>query len=1352
MEYYLGLDMGTNSVGWAVTDPQYRLMRAKGKDLWGARLFQDAKTSATRRTFRTNRRRKQRERARIGFLQECFSDEINAKDAGFFQRLEDSKFFEEDKTEKQPYALFADTGYTDVEYFKDYPTIFHLRKELIQSSEEHDVRLVYLAVLNIFKHRGHFLNQNLSDSGLPDLERIYTELVQNYAESLSLDFSEMSDLDYSAIKDLLSTKKLSNSRRAEELTKQFGINKKSASGEMIKAMCGLSATVVKMFPNETIEEESDVYKMKFSFRDSDLEGKLAQLESALSDEAYECLILIKQIHDWGLLASIMTGNGKNYTYLSEARVDQYNKHHRDLILLKKVVRKYSPDKYNEVFRIMKDNNYSAYIGHVNSRIEKTRRGGTKRQEDFYKTINSLLPNNTEDPDVRQIKDEMERGTFLPKLLTNSNGVIPMQLNKIELSAILHNAENYLSFLKKKDENGLTVSEKIVKMFSFQIPYYVGPLLNTENNNAWVVRKEGGKVYPWNFEQKIDVKKSSEEFIARMVKHCTYLGEETVLPKASLLYEKFMVLNELNNLRINGEKIAPELKQELYKALFLKGKKVKAKQVVEYLQSRGLVEKEREVELTGIDGDFVNTLSSNAKFCAIFGVDQLSAEQEKMAEQIIYWSTIYNDSKKFLQEKIQESYGDILSTSQIKRITGIRFREWGRLSREMVELEGADKENGEIKTIIHRMWDENVNLMELLSNRFTYTQAIENRTRLIDKTLNEIEYEDLDGMYLSAPVRRMIWQTILIMKELYFVLKKAPAKIFVEMAREGNAEKVRKQSRKKKFAELYKNIKDEEINWKELIDSTDEGKFSSKKFYLYLTQCGRCMYTGERIELEDLFKDNLYDIDHIYPRHFVKDDSIENNLVLVKKEKNSHKSDVFPLERSIRSQQASFWKTLCDHKLITKEKYNRLMRTESFSEGEMAQFINRQLVETRQGTKMIAKLMQRTFPDSKIVYAKAENVSLFRQKYNLIKCRRVNDFHHAQDAYLNIVVGNTYSVKFTDDPRRFIQEFKKDPNHNKYHMYKLFDYDVVRGVEKAWIAENGESIGIVRNMMAKNTPLVTQYSYKAHGGFADQTVYSAKKAGAAKDGAYMPLKSKDPRLCDVAKYGGVTKISGSYFFLVEYTEKKKRIRSIEAVPIYLAEELNSTGALKEYAEKTLGYTDPDVRIPCIKINSLLEVNGFFATLTGRTGDRLILPSATQLKMDKSSVDYIRLLENNAGEKDDSRLQYKKVSREANEILYGLFIEKHLYGIYSRKPNAIGQKLKDKESVFKNLTIGEQVEVLLQILQISCRVNTGADLKLLKESSSTGITLISKHISNQQSIFMINQSVTGLYQKKIDLLKI
>ena len=26
-EYYLGLDVGTNSVGWAVTDPEYRVLK-----------------------------------------------------------------------------------------------------------------------------------------------------------------------------------------------------------------------------------------------------------------------------------------------------------------------------------------------------------------------------------------------------------------------------------------------------------------------------------------------------------------------------------------------------------------------------------------------------------------------------------------------------------------------------------------------------------------------------------------------------------------------------------------------------------------------------------------------------------------------------------------------------------------------------------------------------------------------------------------------------------------------------------------------------------------------------------------------------------------------------------------------------------------------------------------------------------------------------------------------------------------------------------------------------------------------------------------------------------------------------
>ena len=56
-DYFLGLDLGTGSLGWAVTNEQYEIQRAHGKALWGVRLFETAKTAEERRVNRTNRRR-----------------------------------------------------------------------------------------------------------------------------------------------------------------------------------------------------------------------------------------------------------------------------------------------------------------------------------------------------------------------------------------------------------------------------------------------------------------------------------------------------------------------------------------------------------------------------------------------------------------------------------------------------------------------------------------------------------------------------------------------------------------------------------------------------------------------------------------------------------------------------------------------------------------------------------------------------------------------------------------------------------------------------------------------------------------------------------------------------------------------------------------------------------------------------------------------------------------------------------------------------------------------------------------------------------------------------------------------
>lgn len=47
--YYLGLDIGTNSVGWAVTDEKYNILKSHGKAMWGIRLFEEGKTAEEQR-------------------------------------------------------------------------------------------------------------------------------------------------------------------------------------------------------------------------------------------------------------------------------------------------------------------------------------------------------------------------------------------------------------------------------------------------------------------------------------------------------------------------------------------------------------------------------------------------------------------------------------------------------------------------------------------------------------------------------------------------------------------------------------------------------------------------------------------------------------------------------------------------------------------------------------------------------------------------------------------------------------------------------------------------------------------------------------------------------------------------------------------------------------------------------------------------------------------------------------------------------------------------------------------------------------------------------------------------------
>ena len=53
----------------------------------------------------------------------------------FFARLDEGFLMREDKTIQSKSILFNDKSYTDKDYYKEYATIYHLRKELFENDE-----------------------------------------------------------------------------------------------------------------------------------------------------------------------------------------------------------------------------------------------------------------------------------------------------------------------------------------------------------------------------------------------------------------------------------------------------------------------------------------------------------------------------------------------------------------------------------------------------------------------------------------------------------------------------------------------------------------------------------------------------------------------------------------------------------------------------------------------------------------------------------------------------------------------------------------------------------------------------------------------------------------------------------------------------------------------------------------------------------------------------------------------------------------------------------------------------------------------------------------------------------------
>lgn len=361
---------------------------------------------------------------------------------------------------------------------------------------------------------------------------------------------------------------------------------------------------------------------------------------------------------------------------------------------------------------------------------------------------------------------------------------------------------------------------------------------------------------------------------------------------------------------------------------------------------------------------------------------------------------------------------------------------------------------------------------------------------------------------------------------------------------------------------------------------------------------------------------------------------------------------------------------------------------------------------------------------------------------------ISYYIYAKDAYLNIVVGNVYDVKFTRNVYNFIKNKK---NARKYSLNSLFYTDVKNANTIAWKMD--KTVHVVEKTMNNNNILITRRTAEQKGALYDATVYKAKIAAEAKEGTYYPLKTTDNKIKDVSKYGGFTSIKIAYYSIFEYTLDSKKgeqkITRIVPIPIYISQNIKDDKALLEYAKTQLLGKDLKLKYRKLCIGSTLKINNFNYYMGGKTNDNFFYDSAIQVVLDKESELYIKELSKYLNWKKENKdgLPWESIIKKKNIHLYNILLEKMNTGIFIRKkPNKYDElSTKEVRDKFENISKDEQAKVLLEVLNLLTNKKSTFDLKNIGITASRG--KCGFNLSNQSQFSIIEQSVTGVYEKEI-----
>lgn len=527
-------------------------------------------------------------------------------------------------------------------------------------------------------------------------------------------------------------------------------------------------------------------------------------------------------------------------------------------------------------------------------------------------------------------------------------------------------------------------DKIVSIFSAQRSFDVGPGKNSPYKAGFAVG------------------------------NCTLLPGEKRAPKDSYTFERFTALSKLNSLRINDANLSEEQRNivldKINNCVNIKFSQIRKWLKLDYSLlfnlcnyyigkgAQGLTE--QEIIDKAESKDFVKFEKTISIRKALGGLNP--AENVDLYNQIALMLSLCKSDATIDEYLQKHEIFNLLTAEQITALKTLNFDKFGSLSvRAMQQI---------IPYLVEGFrYDE-----ACLKAGFNHSIKSFEKSKLLQGGQVQERLEEIT----TPTVKRAVNQSIRILNE---IIKKygSPQFVTVELARDFE----------RTPNERIKIEKDQQAKYLQNQQYIDEiiSKYKIKpsgtdilKLRLYNDQSCKCMYSGDPIDIDKLFSDNNYQIDHAIPISRSLDDSY-NNKVLVKTSENQKKGDLTPFEYFNKFKTPAQWEEYVGRVNTLKSvKKRQILLTEKFSQDRSRDYIARNSNDTRYISRAMLNLMQDYLllepnKSGKTKCIKCINggvTAYLRKCWGINKIREDGDAHHCVDAAVIAVATDGQVQKIT----------------------------------------------------------------------------------------------------------------------------------------------------------------------------------------------------------------------------------------------------------------------------------------------------------------------------------------------------